>query len=359
MGRLKVGVVGVGVGRIHLKGYKTLPHEVEVVALCDLNEARLNEVADEFNVPLRYTDNNQLFQSGEIEAVSICLPNSLHVPVSVAALEAGLHVLCEKPLAESAASGEQILEAAARAKGKFMMCFNRRYRPDVLWMKQLIEGAKLGQIYQVKAGWIRETGIPARTGWFTSKKLSGGGPLIDLGVHMLDMVMWLLDYPAPLTVSGDVKANFGSRGRKVWHTPGSQMPAFEVEDLALAFVRLNNGVSLSLETSWASHARPGMDDFFVTIMGTEATVELYVTNYTNKDTLTFYTELNGSPVTIRPSLVFEQSDHAFAVAEFVRCIKQGLPPTATAEQGLTIMRIIDAIYQSAAQGREVVLEEGN
>jgi UDP-N-acetylglucosamine 3-dehydrogenase len=139
MSRLKVGVVGVGVGRLHLRGYKTLPSEVEVVALCDLNEVRLNEVAAEFNVPLRFTDYNQLFQSGEIEAVSICLPNSLHVPVSMAALEAGLHVLCEKPLAESAASGAQILEAVNKAQGKFMMCFNRRYRPDVLWMKQLIE----------------------------------------------------------------------------------------------------------------------------------------------------------------------------------------------------------------------------
>jgi predicted dehydrogenase len=223
-------------------------------------------------------------------------------------------------------------------------------------MKQLIEGGKLGQIYQVKAGWIRETGIPARTGWFTNKKLSGGGPLIDLGVHMLDMVMWLLGYPAPLTVTGDIKANFGVRGHKVWHTPGDQMPTFEVEDLALAFIRLANQVSLSLETSWASHARPGMDDFFVTILGTEGTVELYVANYTNKETLTLYTEVNGTPVTIRPNLHFEQSDHIFAVAEFIKCIKQNLPPTATAEQGLTIMNIIDAIYQSAALGREVVLE---
>jgi predicted dehydrogenase len=98
-----------------------------------------------------------------------------------------------------------------------------------------------------------------------------------------------------------------------------------------------------------------MDDFFVTVMGTEGTVELYVANYTNKETLTFYTEVNGTPVAIRPNLVFEQSDHLFAVAEFVKCIKQDLPPTATAEQGLTIMNIIDAIYQSAEQGREVVL----
>src|SRR5262245_24842427 len=117
MSRLKVGVVGVGVGRIHLRGYQALPREVEVVAACDLNEARLNEVADEYKVPLRFTDYHQLFHSGEVEAVSICLPNSLHAPVSIAALEAGLHVLCEKPLAESSASGQQLLKAAAQASG--------------------------------------------------------------------------------------------------------------------------------------------------------------------------------------------------------------------------------------------------
>lgn len=212
MNRLKIGVVGVGVGRIHLQGYQAIPDQVEIVAVCDVNEARLQEVGDIYNVPLRYTDYQALFASGEIEAVSICLPNSLHAPASIAALEAGLHVLCEKPLAENSVSAQQIVEAAARASTKFMICFNRRYRPDVRWIKEAIIQGRLGQIYQVKAGWIRETGIPAGTGWFTNKAMAGGGPLIDLGVHMLDMVMWLLNYPAPLTISAEVQANLGREG---------------------------------------------------------------------------------------------------------------------------------------------------
>ncbi len=358
MDRIKVGVVGVGVGRLHLKGYQSIPEEVEVVALCDVNEARLQEVGDEYNIPQRYTDFNELFSGGEIEAVSVCLPNNLHMSISVAALDAGLHVLCEKPLAENSTAGRALVEAVAKAGSKFMICFNRRYRPDVRWMKEMLDAGKLGQIYQVKAGWLRETGIPAWTDWFISKKVAGGGPLIDLGVHMLDSVMWLLDYPDPLTVSADVQSNFGPYGRKVWHKPGRKAQfSFAVEDSATAYIRLAGGINLILETSWASHATPGMDDFFITLMGTEGTIELYVANYASVDTLTLFTEINGVPATIHPQVVGDDSDHNYAVAEFVRCIREDVPPTASAEKGLVIMNMIDAIYQSAEAGREVVLVE--
>lgn len=357
MNRLKVGVVGAGIGRTHLKGYQALSDEVEVVAVCDVNEARLNQVANEFDIPLQYTDYKQLFGSGKVEAVSICLPNSLHAPASIAALEAGLHVLCEKPLAENAASGQKIVEAAAQASGKFMICFNRRYRPDVRWMKQMVDAGRLGQIYRVKAGWVRETGIPGK-GWFINKAVAGGGPLIDLGVHMLDLVMWLLDYPAPLTVSGDVQANFGPRGLKTWHwkDSGGLQQHFAVEDSATAFIRLAGGISFNLETSWASHAKPGQDDFFISLMGTEGTIELYVANYASENTLTFYTEINGIPVTTRPHITGERSDHIYAVAEFARCVREDLPSPAPAKNGLVIMKIIDAIYQSAEAKREVRLK---
>ena len=161
MERLRIGVVGAGIGRLHLKGYQALSNKVEIVALCDADETRLQAVGDDYNIPLRFADFNELFASGEIDAVSICLPNNLHAPAAVAALEAGLHVLCEKPLAENSTAGQRIVDAAGKASGKFMICYNRRYRPDVTWMKQVLASGKLGRLYQVKAGWIRETGIPA------------------------------------------------------------------------------------------------------------------------------------------------------------------------------------------------------
>lgn len=351
---LKIGVIGAGIGRIHMRAYQELGN-VEIVALCDVDETRLNQIGDKFNVTYRYTDYQNMFEAGMIDAVSVCLPNSLHAPVSLAALAAGLHVLCEKPLAESAASGQKIVEAAATARSKFMICFNRRYRADVQWMKHMIDEGRLGQIYQVKAGWIRETGIPF--GWFADKTMAGGGPLIDLGVHMLDAVLWLLAYPQPLTVSGMVQTQFGGRGLKTWQQVKTGMPReFTVEDSALAFIRLENNVTLTLETSWASHAKPGQDDIFITLYGTEGTIELYVANYAAEETLSFYTEINGVPVTTRPAIKGVEHDHYYAVAEFVRCIQEDVAPTATAEQGQTVMRIIDAIYRSAEISREVALD---
>ena len=359
MSRLKIGVVGVGIGRIHLEAYRTLTDSVEIVAACDLNENRLNQIADEYNIPLRYNDYLALFSSGQIEAVSICLPTSLHAPVSIAALEAGLHVLCEKPLAENTQMGQKIVEAAAKAPGKFMICFNRRYRPDVQWIKALIDEGGLGQIYQIKTGWVRETGIPGWTAWFTDKQIAGGGPLIDLGVHMLEAAMWLLNYPRPQTVSGDVRANFGQHGRKTWLRPGDAdiRHAFNVEDSATAFIRLEGDISLNLEASWASHTKPGKDDFFMTVMGTEGTVELYVPNYATEDTLKLYTELGGRPVTIQPHVSRSRTDHGYAITEFVKCIQQDLPPTASAEDGLTISKMIDAIYKSSDLKREVLISD--
>ncbi len=350
---LKVGVIGGGIGRTHLLGYLAQGERVDITALCDLDQTRLDMLGDEFNIPFRYTSTDALFKSGNIDAVSICLPNHLHATVSTAALEAGLHVLCEKPLAENIASAQQIMAAVEKASTKFMMCFNRRYRQDVQWMKKIINEGRLGQIYQVKTGWLRETGIPG--GWFSSKQMAGGGPLIDLGVHMLDSVMWLLDYPAPLTVSGHVQAIFGPQNRKSWvsrRTPGP----FEVEDSATAFIRLENNIALQLEASWASHGRPGMDDMFITLLGTEGTLELYIANYASEKTLTLYTEVGGVPAITQPAIKETAGpDHQYVIHEFINCVQNDTPPPAPVEHGWVIMEILNAIYQSAEARHEIAL----
>ena len=356
MAKLRVGVIGGGIGRHHLHGYSLLADEVDIVALCDLDEARLKEVGDQYNIPWRYTDINEFLTSGQVEAASVCLPNSLHAPISIVALAAGLHVLCEKPMAENGAAAQKIVEIAAQSPGKFMVCYNRRYRPDIQWLKAILRQGILGRIYQVKAGWVRETGIPGWQAWFTNKQLSGGGPLIDLGVHMLDAVMWLLDYPQPLTISGSVQANFGPRLAKMWRPGAGQVAPFTVEDAALAFIRLTGNTSLTLEASWASHSKPGLDDFYLTLMGTEGTAELYVANYATENTLTLYTEIKGAPVVTHPTIKVSRTDHDYAVAEFVRCIREDRASPAPAEQGLTVMKMIDAIYQSAETGQEVIIE---
>jgi len=172
---------------------------------------------------------------------------------------------------------------------------------------------------------------------------------------MLDSVMWLLDYPAPLTVSGNVQAYFGPRHIKQWGEPDPTQP-FEVEDSATAFIRLDNDIILNLETSWASHSKPGTDDIFITLMGTKGTVELYIANYASENTLTVYTEIGGVPVTTRPAVKeTDGHDHQYVIAEFVQCINNDTPPTAPVAHGYIIMEMIEAIYRSAAAGREVTL----
>ncbi len=355
--RLRVGVVGAGVGRAHLRGYAALPKAVEIVALCDADESRLEQVGNEFNIPLRYPDADALFASGKVDAVSLCVPNSLHAPLAVSALESGLHVLCEKPLAETVESGRKIVAAAAESTGKFVVAYTRRARPDVRWLKQAISEGVLGDIYQIKTGWTREAGIPGWGGWFTDKQIAGGGPLIDLGIHMLDAAMWMVGYPQPLTVSGMTFANFGPRQSKTFrYKAATGMPGqYTVEDAANAFIRLQGGINLNVEVSWASHQRPGMDDYFLSLMGTQGTAELYVANYTTHDTLTLYTEVAGAPVITKPIVDASVNDHVENVAQFVWCILDDTPPPVTAEQGLVGLQIVEAIYLSAEQGREVSL----
>jgi predicted dehydrogenase len=302
----------------------------------------------------------------QIDAVSIGLPNYLHAQVTLAAFQAGKHVLCEKPLATSAEEALAMVDAAKRAAKTLMVCFNYRFREDARWLKQLEGDGRLGRVYYARSGWSRNRGIPRLGGWFTQKALSGGGPLIDLGVHILDLTLWLMGYPKAVAVSGATFAEFGPRDLKTFpgrlSLPLTQAAAptkvtFDVEDLAAGFIRFENGAALSIETSWASHTRAGKDDYYVTLFGTEGGCELYVPNYADRDTLTYYTEVGGEPVTIKPEVVTHGGGHALAVDHFVNCLRSGRSPEASGEQGLALMQIIDALYESARSGHEVVLKD--
>lgn len=353
---LRAGVIGVGVGSSHIIGYQAHP-AVEVVAIADLNPQRLAEVGNTYGIADRYTNYLELLQRPDIDVISVALPNALHAPIAQAALEAGKHVLCEKPLALNAAEAQRIVDTATAVGRQLMVCFNYRMRPDARWLKAAVDEGKFGQIYLAKAGWLRNSGIPGSTSWFTNRSLSGGGPLIDLGVHMLDLTLWLLGYPQVATASGVTFARFGPHGLKSWSPRqfSSGAGVFDVEDLAMALVRFADGRALSLETSWASHTRSGRDDYSLTLYGEEAGADLYVANYGTEDTVTFYTEMLGAPVDVRPRIKSGARGHTLAVAHFVDSILTGQPVECTGEQGVTLMRIIDAIYESARLGREVSL----
>jgi predicted dehydrogenase len=198
---LRAGVVGLGyAGEQHLKIFVRVPG-VEPVALASLEEDRLGELGGRYGVPDLYTSWEELVARDDLDIVSIGAPNNLHAPIAIAALEGGRHVLCEKPLARNGAEAQRIVSAARKADRAVHIAFTQRERGDVQALKRHIEEGNLGRIYHAKATWMRRNGIPGMGGWFTSKELAGGGPLIDLGVHMIDMAIYLMGEPEVQTVS--------------------------------------------------------------------------------------------------------------------------------------------------------------
>jgi len=230
-------------------------------------------------------------------------------------------------------------------------------RGDARHLKKFIGDVGTGQLYYARAGWLRRHGIPGIGRWFTQKSQSGGGPWLDLGVHILDLSLWLMGSPRPLAVSASTYARFGPRGLGNW--PGTRCPLrdnkYDVEDMAVAFIRLAGGGTLHLEVSWAAYTS-AQDDYFVHLFGDEGGAELNVKNYTQVDTLRFYTRSAGEYAEIKPEYL-ELPGHGGVMQDFIDAIIYDKPASPSGEDGLTILRIIDAIYRSAASGHEVELGE--
>lgn len=340
--RVRVGIVGVGIGSYHAHAYSKLPN-VEIAALCDIDADRARAVAERFGVPKIYTDYEAMLAEEQLDAVSVCTPNALHAPVAIAALEAGCHVLCEKPLSVSAEEGARIVAAAKKARGKFMIGMNNRFRGDTQVLKKHIDAGDLGEIYYARCGWVRRKGIPGMGSWFTRKELAGGGALVDIGVHALDLTLYLMGNPRPVSAYGATYAKFGpfGRGTGSWGTP-TKGGEFTVEDLACGMVRFENGATLVLEASWAQHT--ACERLYSEVYGDKGGATL--------EPLRIFTDMHGRPVDIAPDFP-SINGHEAEIAHFVWCIVENKQPIATAEQALDVMRILDAIYESAETGESV------
>jgi predicted dehydrogenase len=358
---LRVGIVGLGwTGEQHLLAYKQIPG-VEVMALAGLEQDKGRELCATYGVPELYSGYEQIIERADIDAVSVCVPNYLHSPIGLAALRASKHILVEKPLALNGDEAKAMVDAAAEAGKVIQVVFNQRRRDDAAVLKRHIDEGGLGRIYYAKAHWMRRSGIPGLGSWFTSKAMAGGGPLIDLGVHVLDLAMWLLGEPEVKSVSASTYAELGPRGRggrtsgMVKFGQGSAAP-YEVEDLATAFIRLKGGATLHLEASWATYSRFG-DDFGVVLYGTEGGAEIDVKNYGWEQTLRIFNDVGGVPADIVPR-VARGEGHLGVVRDFVDTVRTGQDPLRSGLEGLRRARIIDACYVSAEQGREIEFPEG-
>ena len=357
---VRVGIVGAGgAGAAHIRSYRALNDEnVQLVAIADPRLERLKELQVEYDIPHIYEDFNDLIVRDDIDLISIATPNFLHGPVAIAALEASKHVLTEKPFSISTADAEKMVEASEKHNRVLHVVYNQRRHQDVETLKTYIDQGSLGRIYHAKASWMRRKGIPGMGGWFTTKEFSGGGPLIDLGIHVLDMVLHLMGEPTPVTVSAATYAEIGPQGKGGWKTykgmSGGDNP-YDVEDLATAFIRFDDGATLLLEASWAVYGRK-KDDFGVTLYGTQGGGEIDIRGYKREDNVTIFTDVGDVPAVLTPDIRRSANGgHIAVVQDIVNIIRSGDWDGHHGRGGLTRTRIIDACYASAELSKEVSL----
>jgi predicted dehydrogenase len=356
MDEVRVGVIGCGASLFHLEGYAADPR-ARIVALSGLDASRCQELSTTFQVPEVYGDYRELLSKADVDAVSVAVPNYLHLPVTLAALDAGKHVLVEKPLARNVQEGEQMVRAAADAGKILAIAFQRRHRSDVDMLRRHIKDGGLGTIYHAKAFWLRRSGIPGLGTWFTNKEQAGGGPLIDLGVHVLDMALYLMGNPQPVTVSGATYAALGPQGKGQWSSSRFTIDPsqdFEVEDFATALIRFDNGSTLQLDAIWAAYMDV-TDEFGVTLLGDQGGAEIRIKDYAQTGALRLFGDLQGVPVDMTPRLPATHG-HAGICRNFINGILTGEPVSPSGAEGLERTRLIDAIYRSAKMKCEVAVE---
>jgi hypothetical protein len=296
-------VIGLGVGLAHARGYQANP-EAELAAICDIDPVRLRERGELLGIPLemQFTDYQEMLKMPELDVVSVALPNYLHAPVTVAAFQAGKHVLSEKPIATCKQEAQRMVDAAKEYGKTLMVCFNYRFREDARWLLGMRDAGRLGSVYFARSGWMRNNGIPGFGGWFTDKAMSGGGPLIDLGVHILDLTLWLMGYPQPVSVSGATFLDVWPARAQSLGRPGAGRAASTWKTWRRVLCALPTARRCRSKPVGPAHQARAATITSSTCTAREGGAELYVANYTDRDTLTFYTEECGQPVMIKPAI---------------------------------------------------------
>jgi predicted dehydrogenase len=331
-----VGLIGAGgiAQAVHIPGYQKLDN-VEVRAIADPFEAPRLGAAQKFDIPHVYEDYREMLKRDDIHAVSVTTPNSLHAEATIAALEAGKHVLCEKPLAMNATEGEAMVAAAKKGNRKLMCGYHFRFTPQVQALKRFAESGAFGKMYYARTQALRRRGIP---GWglFISKEKNGGGPLIDIGVHMLDSTLHVLGFPKPIAVSGQTYQMFGKRSDVVGLLGQWDYKNFTVEDFAVAQIRFEGGLTLTLESSFAANIEES-DKMTFQILGDKGGATY--------NPLKMYTEENKTLLDITPAhLPGNVQPHSEEIKSFVHSIVNDTPVYTPGEEALEVTRIIDAIY---------------
>ena len=331
MDQTKIAVIGLGgvAQLIHLPNLLRI-NNVSVTAVAEINKNRLNTIADKFNIKERYTDYKELLAKNDCDAVIIATPTSTHKDVAIDCLKAKKNVLVEKPLARSYDEAKLILAAAKKSKKKLMVGMNLRFRPDAMLLRSLLSSGEIGEPFYVKCGWIRRQSSAQK--WFTKKTESGGGVIFDLGILLLDLSLWLLDYPAVHSVS---TKNFNHNTKNV-------------EDTSISFIKFKNSSVVSMETSWSLVL--DKDDFYVNVYGTKG--------YATLNPFRIFKKVEDQTMDLTPSqpespLILLKKSYMNELKTFIGSVRGLNPLFSSGNEALSRMKIIDAMYKSAAQNKEM------
>ncbi|MFZ5815159.1 MAG: Gfo/Idh/MocA family protein [Bacillota bacterium] len=334
---LRIGIIGPGAfaEKMHIPGYKQAGDGVELVAVAGRELARAERVAREHGFARDYDSYEEMLAREQLDAVSVCTPNRYHAPAAIAALKAGAHVLCEKPPAMNPAEVEAMIAAAREAGRVLLIGLSFRFHAEVEAARRFVQGGALGEVYAARARWTRRRGIPS-WGVFTSRELQGGGPLMDIGVHVIDIALHLMGYAAPAQMLGSTYAKIGTQppGPAPWGPWDWQR--YEVEDMALGMVKLTSGATLMVEASFADNAEDAMQ---VRLSGTKGGLELFP--------LRIYREEHGTLTTTTASWLPPQEMYREEMRHFLACCRGEEEPRVGLEEALWLQQIINGLYESA------------
>lgn len=348
--KLKIGLIGTGAiaQNCHMPGYASLPDSCEMVAACDVDPKTLKEAAEKFGIQKTFADYRDLLAIQEIDAVSVTTPNAYHMQPTVDALKAGKHVLCEKPLAMNATEAKAMCRAARESKKILQVALQNRFSGPAVFMKKFIDNGNMGDIYYARAKALRRRGVP-HWGVFIDKEKQGGGPLIDIGVHILDFTLYFMGYPKPVTATGKTWDTLGKDAKLATNFWGDfDRSRFTVEDFAVGMIKFDNGAVVTLESSFMANMEG--DPFETQLFGTKAGA--IVSPWGGK-AVRIFKEIDQQYFNLEPeNLPNVPSAHIAEVAAFVDAILNDKPSPVPGENGLTLNAIFDALYKSSETGKE-------
>jgi predicted dehydrogenase len=345
--KLRVGFIGAGgIARTHMT-YLQKMEGVEICCAADIDEKALEKVKEQFSIPRVYTDYREMLrQEHDLDAVDVCTPNVHHAANTIAALEAGKHVLVEKPMAMNAKEAQAMVDAAKKAGKELIVGFQHRFDARTKFIRDQIIRGSFGNILYVRAQALRRRGIP-NWGVFGRKELQGGGPMIDIGVHILETAHWMIETPRPVAATANTWTYFGNRASDVvsmW--PNWDYKTYTVEDLAVGMIRFENGTMLTIESSFVAHIEK--DVFNVQIMGERGGAVW--------ESSQIFMDHGGYMMNMTPAYLPKIDPFEYKMKHFVEVCRDGRKNESTGEMGLMVQKMLDGVYASAAAGREVHIE---